>query len=982
MLLFFLAIGALGLFLYPREFFVAFMEEGSQSLATSEANYRAYLRLHPGDTYAVFRLADVYNRMGKPSQATQILKELLDKRPKDWKIAERYLAQLEEVGDLEKLYLARQTIATAFKDVARFPKKRLTFLLESALQYALYKQDFEIAETLLRTLITTAKDPRYFLELSENLDHGLKNFDKILPRLQLKLAKNPNDLNLRLELINLLLILKRTTEAKTLAEATDDLIPDNFTLLQMLSAIYSKLDDKVREEQTLQRLLKLKTLDDEQKINLMRDLANLYQETQRTNEALVLFKNLLSKNTQDPQNWLSLIYAQSDLKLWDDAIATTTHYLDKFPDDVEQFKNLVGLYLYEKKSTVQLSLYKDFLRQHPDTSLALDVAYLLIEKKQKTAALAWLQAIRQQWPHERKITIALVGLLLEDGDNPQARPLLRELLRSEPGNTEWILALVSLEIKFGSKNTALHLLEQLATLKNDSTTRQLVGRELLFMGFGARAEHHLLMSLDKDPTAEATWFWLAETAYYLGHTRDGKMRSAKTVALLEKKQGLSLEQTRRLLKSKARIKINEAILSRYAAALKTNPSSKDLHLDFIDALLEHGDTKRSATQISLYLKHYPKELEALLPYKVRLAFLKSEWVQAADMLKRLVAKNPLAWAFRRDLGEALVLGGHWLDGIRNYDQVALATANELKLKRRLNELHDTFDNKVGTRIRYISLGSEAYWEEQLFGEVFFGEPLRLLTTVKTGQYASPSNAFTGTTVSGDMTLRYQPKPSWQFEAGLTFGTADLRKTFGTRFGVSFEPQESSHIELTGSLRELRLDMPQSVANGQIDDRFLFNAETLFKKRILLKGEAAFERHVLPGGETGYGYHLQPSIAYITLFEPFVTFGYQFTFTDESGSAFLARVPLIARSQTHYLTAYLAQSITDNLKFEASLFAGEDTARDLHLFEGDLFGTALRLKWFASRHIILDAGYDFGKETRSGVSGQAHQVELTLTGHWF
>ena len=993
-LLFFLAIGALGIFLYPREFFVAFMKEGAQNLAASEENYRIYLLSHPGDAYAVFRLADVYNRMGRPSEATQVLKDLLDKRPKDWKIAERYLAQLEEVGDLEKLYLARQAIAATFKNIKRFPKKRLTFLLESSLQYALYKQDFETAEGLLEELIKTVKDPRYFLALDESLDHGLKHIDKILTRLQLKLAKNPGNLDVRLDLINLLLVLKRIDEAKILAEATDRLTADNFTLMQTLYVIYGKLGDTLKEEKTIQRLLKLTNLDNEKKTALTRDLASLYQEMHRTNEALVLFKELLKQNPDEAQNWLSLIYAQSDLKLWDDAITTITLYLAKFPDDVEQSKNLVNLYLYEKKDASQLSLYKDFLNQHPDTAFALDVAYLLIENHQKTAALSWLQAIRRQFPHERKITVTLVGLLLEGGGNPQALPLLRELLRTEPDNTEWILALVNLETRFGSKNAVLNLLERLATLKSDASTLSLVGRELLFLGFGTRAEHHLLMSLDKNPTSDETWFWLAETAYYLGNTSDGKARSAKVVELIEKRgstpsssplqrgRETPLEQTRMLLKSKARIKIDEAILSLYTAALKTYPASKDLRLDFIDTLLEHGAIKRSAEQITLYLKRYPFDREALLPYKVRLAFLKHEWLQASKMLKRLVAKNPLAWAFRRDLGEALVLSGNWLEGIREYDKVALATTNELSIKRRLNELHDTFDNKIGTGIHYVSLGSESYWEESLFGEIFFGEPLRLLTTVKTGQYDSPSNAFTGTVLSGDMTLRYQPKPAWRFEAGITFGTDDLRETFGGRFGIRFEPEENSHIELTGSVRELRLDMPQSVANGQIDDRFSLNAETLLKKRLILKGEATFERHILPSGETGYGYRLQPSLAYITFFEPFVTFGYQFTFSDEAGAAFLARVPLISRSQTHYLTAYLAQYITDNLKFEASLFAGEDTARSLHLFEGDLFGTALRLKWFASRHIIFDAGYDFGKETRSGISGKAHQIGLTLTGHWF
>jgi len=111
-------------------------------------------------------------------------------------------------------------------------------------------------------------------------------------------------------------------------------------------------------------------------------------------------------------------------------------------------------------------------------------------------------------------------------------------------------------------------------------------------------------------------------------------------------------------------------------------------------------------------------------------------------------------------------------------------------------------------------------------------------------------------------------------------------------------------------------------------------------------------------------------------------GYQFSFTHRTNNnGYFNSVPLTPDIRAHYLTAFFNNEITDDILIENNAFIGEDTKRNLHLFKGDLWGVGSRVKWNVNNWFYVNSSYNFGRETISGITGDNHQLQINITGHW-
>ena len=71
-----------------------------------------------------------------------------------------------------------------------------------------------------------------------------------------------------------------------------------------------------------------------------------------------------------------------------------------------------------------------------------------------------------------------------------------------------------------------------------------------------------------------------------------------------------------------------------------------------------------------------------------------------------------------------------------------------------------------------------------------------------------------------------------------------------------------------------------------------------------------------------------------------------------------------------------------LSLEGGFFIGEDTARNLHLLKGDLWGLRGEMEWHVLSWLDIISSYEYGRQVLTGLAGNSHQATLLFSGHWF
>lgn len=981
-ILFFVALGILAWFLYPNKIFLAYMYEGAKDLAKAETFYKDYLVENPRDKFASLRLAQLYNRMAEPEKATPILKSLYDERKRDWEIAETYLTHLEDMNDLENLFTARREVARNFMTVPHFPVERILFLLESSMHYALWMQKYDEAYEIIDELVSMVENPIYYLEAREKIDRGLKKLDRVRASLEERLKKNPMDIVVRRDLINLHIALKNFGVAEKLADETLGLFPNDMYVLQSRVFIKIKQQDQAGAISDLVKLLTYDELTPHDREIYVSDLGNLYRETGDYAKALDIFIAQRDEAPLKRQFWMNILGVHLETKAWNEASALLESYLLKFPKDHEQLKLLVDIHLYEMQDGDALDLYNNYLRTVGDASFALDVASLLAKTKSPEEE-PWLKTSLEIFDGNEKLTGVLVAFYLDRKDYLNATTLLESYLKFHPNQTEFLLTLAQIKTLSGDAAAAEALYARLLDLKSDFETLRLIGRELFFLGFTDKAERTLKEALALNSNDIETLFWLSEIDSFHGRKNEAGKKVKIIAAALSTRPKLSLEERRMLLKARARLGFTSELDLDYRTALQISPRDPDLHSDFIDVQLEYKKLWGAEQELIAYRKKFPTDEDRLTPFEIRIAFLKKDWGTAARLLRRMLAKKPREWAWRRDLADAYLSGGRWREGIREYDAVCAATGNQFKVKRRLNELHDEYDHKIKAGYRFTSLGAEGIHEGLTGFDTYLNQNWEWNSEFKIGDYNSPSSNFRGPASVGEGAFLFHGLKKVTFKGGLGFGASEIRQTATPVLGVFFEPFENLKFELDSLWRKLRTDVPQAVAKGALVDEIHFRTKFGLWERVEFSGHYEFTRSYLPQGQKSIGHRLEPSLSFLVLKDPYLSFGYQYAFSDQSDkNGFLGQVSLIPRTSAHYLTGYMNKNFGDRMSVEVNAFVGEDTARDLKIFEGDLFGFGAKAGWRATKRLNLNAEYGFGRETRTNVAGDFHQFGFFLTGHWF
>ena len=939
--MFFLALALLGWFLYPRDLFLGFIYEGFTELRQSEKHYIGFLEKSPYNKFATLRLAHLYDRLGEPQKATLLLKNLYEHRKSDWDMATRYLDHLENRNDAETLQEARLSIAHYFMMQPRFPRRKVSEMLYDTYLHARWTQNNDEAYAILLDLMKASKDPAPYAEEMLNLHRGLQKRDELKKALLEKVAANPKNIEAKIVLAEVYMSTEEWGKALQVIKEALLLSPNSVNLREMKIYVHLKRGEKREAIRDTEQLLSVKGLSKEERIGQTDTLAFLYSESGQKEKALSLYRQILKEDPETPERWINLAATLTDLKRYSEAIALLKKYETQFGPDFEEQKMLASIYLYEQKNVFVLPFYKKYVADYRQEKFASEVGYLLLDNLKIAEAIDWLEYARALFGDSPVILDPLTDAYIRDKQYDKALYYALKFLEQRPKDYEMTekTALIYGSLQKPSEAKKYH--EKMAALRpGNFETLKWVGRESLFSGLYGESVNYLEEANHLRPDDPEIWFLLSEAEYARGQKKKGKQNARKVVSLLETKSPLNENEERFLLKSRGRIGWNEALDKDYQMAVQEHPGNLALKADYADLLTQHR-----------------------------------EWKKAVPVLEALSKADPHERVYHRSLGDAYVHSGRWKSGMKEYE---LAGAKEP-----LRLLHKTHDHRVKALFALTDYGSEEYMEYGSAYQGYFSEPLEFKGEFWFGQFTSPAAGFDGEAEYGKALLASHHLQNWVFDAGLGFGMSDERVTVSPLASAVYSIPDLLSLAAGYQYRQLRTDLPQAVAAGDLIDTARFKGQVSPWSRLNIGVLYEFVRDYLPTGQKAYEHQLEPTVHFVITQKPYFTIGYQYTFIQVfDKNNFLAVVPLIRKMRANYGTGYLSWQIVRDFLFEAGGFIGDDTARDLEFVKGELWGAKAGISWNITPWCDLDVSYDYGREFLFDVPGRYQHVAVGLSGHWF
>lgn len=950
---FFIAILILGWMLYPKSLFLGFIYEGMAEIQKAEAAYRRFLAKKPTHKFASLRLAKLYERMAEPEKALELLEKLYRTRSRDKEVIDSYLNLLEELHDEYKLYQRRLELVKNSQGNGYLRAGRREDLLYGALEYALWNQQFDEAYTIVSQLVSLGRNPQFYRWQRFYLDLASKNTDKVLTELESQLSDKPEDEVKRKELIEIYVALGRKKEALKIINEGLVLNPKSKRLLEERLTLYEKTKDYPKAIRDAALLLSLESSQD-QKTKLQKRLAFLYRRNNQLSKALRLYQGLIKAHKKDRESWLAAVDILASLKDIKKAAVFLEEYLQLFPNDKKQEKILAEYYLYSLQDLARLDFYRKFIKKHKNEDFGLEVAYLIAKNKGSVEALSWLKEMEALFPQSPKILLELAQIYALLADR---------------------------------KNAIGYYLEGARRSSQDLKTLIFIGRELLFLGETKKSLEVLKRAQGLDSQEAETWFWLFQANDSLGLGGPSREASEKVVILLEPKlaQAKKSEQGelwRMYLKSKARSRPSQDMAKQYREALEKNPSDFELHRDFSDYLMEKRKLSQAKKELEIIKRKFPQEADKLKPHEARLALEENKGQQAIVLFKQLIKENPGIFSYTMGLAQAYAQDGQWRKARQQLEGLYKEAGDIWGIRDTLRQMAEECDHRLAAVSRSADFGQERVFEQGFRYQGYRTERLKSQAQVFWATFEAPDLNFKDKALYGELSLISQPTSLWSFGGGLSFGSSPRKKTFSPSLSLGYRLGAQGKLTFSSYYNSLRLDLPQAVSAGGVDDGARFEWRYRIHDDFFLSGLSGVNRTRLRNQAWALTESFNPSLGFALWEKPYVSFGYQYNYQSlQERRDFLNQVSLIKKTNAHYLTTHLDWRLQEDLNGQMSLFMGEDTSRKLRFLKGELWGLSLSFKWNIERQIDFDFSYDFGKETFPARTGKNHNVMMTLSGHW-
>lgn len=994
---FFCGIGLVAGMLYPRALFLGYIYEGRAELERAEQAYWKGLAERPHAKSLLLRLINLYERMGRPEQAALLWERLYAHRATDWRLATQYLDFLERQPDPEALYRAQVAVARNFMAIKRFPRARVEALLYDAYRYARWTQRGDEALALLADLEQVARDPQPYREEREGMDRGRQDRVAVRAALEVRVLAAPDDIALRLELVSVLRDGGAWDAARALLDEGLQRAPGSAALLRGSAALAVAQGEFVRAIADLDRWLAVAGADTAERRSVMRESAGLHVRLGARALAEALYRTLLHADPNDQPVWQEWLALRLDTRQPHEAVAALREYLQHFPNDFERQQLLMDLLLYELHDPTPLPLYWRYVAAHRDLRRGLDVAHLLLERNDAASAAAWLAQMAGLWRHTPEVAELRVEALRRAHRGVEALRVGRDFLRARPDHVGVRRAVAALAMEREEFASAVDDFLALARLHADDVAlQQEAAEQLLVLGVPEAAHQLLVQAVARAPSRATLWFWRSEAEAALAQPQVARASAAHMLALAGPALPHEPLAAQQWLKAKLRVaavgtkRMPRALAADYEAAMAHFPAHADLAADYVDLLLSDRQYAAARVQLDHLRRQFPQAHATHDWLEARLFAAAGQWPEAVPRLETLLAQRGAAfrtpsarWALQRDLAEAYARVRRVPEAIAMWESLRVATGNRWGAADAQWAIHTEHDTRIGTEALFTRYGDDTVVMEKIAYRQELGSQWALAVDVDNGQYHRSGGDWA---VAGRAQLHgvVYLGAAWRVDLGLGGGASAARQLVTPSVAVRFAPNDRLQLDVEGTYHGLRMDLPASVQVGTAEDRGELRWVYAPWRRIVLSGRYEYRHlHANSDGATADEHHVEPALAVIVAERPLVSVGYQFGLTEvRDAGNFLAQVPLIPRSRAHYLTGHVAHRFRNHALVEAGVFLGEDPARDLHLFQGQLFGMRARIEAPLRSWLDFAAGYQYGQETRTQTAGRSHEVRIGVSGHWF
>ncbi|MDO8494185.1 MAG: tetratricopeptide repeat protein [Deltaproteobacteria bacterium] len=689
------------------------------------------------------------------------------------------------------------------------------------------------------------------------------------------------------------------------------------------------------------------------------------------------------KITRHPENILSL---KRDLDWGLQNTQAVTLFLEadlkNDPTNEESRLELATIYFVSGKKEKSLALLQEGLLQNPNSKkLLLAYFYLLDKSNRVPEAIAVLQNYLRLFPNDEEKTGYLVKLYLYRQRDPDQLPLYEAYL--EKTNDKKVAIDVA-ELLYDKKSFeegeafARRLLEE---HKNDCDVLRLIGRQTYYAGKYKQALHTLEEAVEACPNNAHNLFWLAEVHHALGHEEQMRQIMPKAVRQFAAMKHRTVEEERYYLKAQARLHFDQAMEKQYLAKIKAVPKESGFYEDLFEFYVNEREAKKAHELHQLLRANFPRNEVRETEYEAILASLDKNWEEAIRKNKQVIQRKPNDMGPRYALADAYYNSNQWEEAIRTYEEAAHLNPDEKKAREPIRLLRETYDNRLTSSFESGFFGEDRFWREKLIFTTFLTETWVLSAEGSLQKQKASAASFNDFAEKGKFTLGQEKVSGFVWNAGAGFGRSPVENS-PAGFGLLGWKGFKTDLFLQMQIQELRDDFPQAVAGGDLTDSAILDFGTRPTERLYLFGRTLFRHDTIPSGLNAYELLLEPGLSFELVRFPVVNIGYRFTFSEGFlDNGFAATVPLVERVRAHILTAEYFHAFTEQFHFGTYFFAGEDTARNMHLFEGDLFGAGGNLIWKASTWLDLKGNYSFGKENLATIAGTNHQFNVVLSGHW-
>ncbi|MBF0106803.1 MAG: hypothetical protein HQM16_15940 [Deltaproteobacteria bacterium] len=979
---FFVTIFLLGWMLYPNKLFLAYVYEGQSKLAKAEGYYLRHLEKRPHSKLAVMRLANLYHRMAAPEKALPILDKLYNHRKNDWDLAMYYLSYVQDTNDAEATYKLTRTLANNFIDDKKIAPIKIEELLDSAYQHALWTQKYDDAYKILADIIRISKRPDDYIYDMTLLDRGFKRTGHLIKLLNGQFKKNPANHDIIHELAAIYLVTKDYNQAKKIINHGLTLDNKNPEFLKLAIDIHERSGDIKTAIKLAQTLISVGSLHKDDLTEQTRRLARLHAANGEKTIAVNIYKSLLKEDRTDPQNWHDLIDYLQTIKNQGEFLDYLSSYTNEFPDDIKYLKILMDTCLYDLMDYSRLDLYLDGLTKEPRITFALDVAYGLINQNNRPLAQIWLDRIDTLFKGNRVVLDLKIDNLIALKQYKQALGLIENYLYHHQNDKEMILLAIQIYMEQAGASDIERLLDQLVRVDGaNAQTLVFAAKELYYMGAANKAENYIKQAIKLNSSIE-NWHWLTEISYALSQKKQTRRAAEHVIALFHKIRTPTLEDHRLWFKARGRFKFTKYLTRDYNRAIKDHPDHIPLRYDFIDLLLENKKTSAAESEISRFADDFPGLSKEIRPYKARLAMLKNDWGQAFPMLEALIKEQPHSVYLKQDLATTYAKLGEWPAALDLLESIKIKTAKNDTITQTIRALRDLHDYRTYAEYLFADFGRD---EIMSITTGFRGHvSKKFMLSADIHAFKAGVSALNNTQFSGKafVSLTSHHLTDIVLKLGAGAGISEARKTPSLSLDIGYEPLDNLALNLQTSLRDLRTDIPTAISAGVLEDTASLEFNFTPVDRVLFYAKYDFNRSYLKTGAYSIEHTLEPRIGFVLLKKPYLTAGYQFTWSKISNhNGFFNSVALIPEMNAHYFTLNLSHDLLHNLALSTNFFIGEDFKRDLRLFKGDLFGGGVGLKWRVHPSFIIESSYAYGRETLSGIAGDYHQWTINLTGYW-